>query len=43
MHVGNVVCSMVFLAVDTNTYDLLLSLDFLMKIRAMVNVEKDTI
>jgi hypothetical protein len=27
---------MVFLVVDTNTYDLLLGLDFLMKIGAMV-------
>jgi hypothetical protein len=43
VRVGNVVCSMVFLVVDTNTYDLLLSLDFLMKIRAMVDVEKGTI
>jgi len=41
--VGNVVCSMVFLVVDTNTYDLLLSLDFVMKIGAMVDVEKNTI
>ncbi len=40
MLVGNVVCSMVFLVVDTNTYDLLLGLDFLMKIRATVDVEK---
>jgi hypothetical protein len=43
MHVGNVVYSMVFLVVDTNTYDLLLSLDFLMKLGAVVNVEKCTI
>jgi hypothetical protein len=40
MHVSNVVCSMVFLVVDTDTYDLLLGLDFLMKIGTMVNVEK---
>jgi hypothetical protein len=37
---GNVVCKMVFLVVDTNTYDLLLSLEFLMEIGAVVNVEK---
>ncbi len=43
VHVSNVVCSLVFLVVDTNTYDFLLSLDFLMKIRAMVDVEKGTI
>ncbi|CAK9872876.1 unnamed protein product [Sphagnum jensenii] len=43
VHVDNVVCSTVILVVDTNTYDLLLSLDFLMKIGAMVDVEKGTI
>jgi hypothetical protein len=43
MHVGNVVYNMVFLVVDTDTYDLLLGLDFLMKIGAMVDVEKCTI
>jgi hypothetical protein len=35
-HVGNVV----FLVVDTDTYDLLLGLNFLMKIGAMVDVKK---
>jgi len=34
---------MVFLEVDTDTYNLLLGLDFLMKIRAMVDVENGTI
>jgi predicted aspartyl protease len=43
MRVSNVVCSMVFLVVDTNTYNLLLGIDFFMKIGAMVNVEKNTI
>jgi hypothetical protein len=43
MHVGNVVCSMVFLVVDIDTYDLLLGLNFLMKIKATVDVEKGTI
>jgi hypothetical protein len=38
--VGNVVCSMVFLMVDTYTYDLLLGLNFFMKIGTIVNVEK---
>jgi hypothetical protein len=33
---------MVFLVVDTYTYNLLLGLDFLMKIGAMVNVKKKT-
>jgi predicted aspartyl protease len=41
--VGNVVCNMVFLVVDINTYDLFLGLDFLMKIGAVVGVEKGTI
>ncbi len=40
VRVGNVVCNMVFLVVDTYTYDLLLGLDFLMKIGAIVDVEK---
>ncbi|CAM6020533.1 unnamed protein product [Sphagnum balticum] len=43
VRVGNVVCSMVFLVVDTDTYDLLLGLDFLVKIGAVVDVEKGTI
>jgi hypothetical protein len=43
MHVNNVVCNMVFLVVDTDTYDLLLGLDFLMKIGVVVDVEKSTI
>jgi len=43
MHVSNVVCSMVFLVVDTYTYNLLLGIDFFMKIGAMVDVEKNTI
>jgi hypothetical protein len=43
VHVGNVVCNMVFLVVDIDTYDLLLGLDFLMKIGTMVDVEKGTI
>jgi hypothetical protein len=34
---------MVFLVVDINTYDLLLGLNFFMKIGAMVNFEKGTI
>jgi hypothetical protein len=38
--VDNAICNMVFLVVDTNKYDLLLSLDFLVKIGAMVEVKK---
>jgi hypothetical protein len=40
---GNVVYQMVFLVVDIDTYDLLLRLDFLMKIGAVVDVEKGVI
>jgi len=43
VRVGNVVCNMVFLVVDIDTYDLLLGLDFLMKIGEVVDVEKNTI
>jgi hypothetical protein len=41
--VGKVVCQMVFLVVDINNYDFFLKLDFLMKIKAMVDVEKGVI
>jgi hypothetical protein len=34
---------MVFLIVDTDNYDVMLGLDFLMKIRAIVDVEKGVI
>ncbi len=34
---------MIFLVVDTNNYDLLLGLDFLTKIRIVVDVEKGII
>jgi hypothetical protein len=34
---------MVFLVVDMNTYNLMLGLDFFMKIGAMIDVEKGTI
>jgi hypothetical protein len=34
---------MVFLIVDTNSYDILLGLDFSMKIEAIVDVEKGMI
>ncbi len=43
MIVGKVVCQMIFLVVDTNSYDLLLGLDFLMKIGVIVDVEKGVI
>jgi len=40
---GRVVCQMVFLVVDINNYDMLLGLDFLMKIGVVVDVEKGVI
>ncbi len=41
--VGRVVCQMVFRVVDIDNYDLLLGLDFLMKIGVVVDVEKGVI
>jgi hypothetical protein len=41
--VGGVQCTMIFMAVDTNSYDVLLGLDFLMKIGAIVDVERGLI
>jgi predicted aspartyl protease len=37
--VGRVHCTMTFMVVDTNNYDVLLGLDFLIKIGAIVDVE----
>jgi predicted aspartyl protease len=37
--VGGVQCTMTFMVVDIDSYDVLLGLDFLMKIRAIVDVE----
>ncbi len=41
--VGGIQCAMTFMVVDTNSYDVLLGLDFLMKIGAMVDVERGLI
>jgi hypothetical protein len=41
--VGKVVCQMNFLVVDIDNYDLLLRLDFLMKIGVVVDVENGII
>ncbi len=41
--VGGVQCTMTFMVVDTDSYDVLLGLDFLMKIRAIVDVERGLI
>lgn len=41
--VGEIQCLMTFMVVDTNSYDLLLGLDFLIKIGTIVDVEKGTI
>jgi predicted aspartyl protease len=39
MKVGGIICQMIFLVVDIDSYDLLLGLDFLIKIGAVVDVE----
>ncbi len=41
--VGGIICQMIFLVVDTNSYDLFFGLDFLIKIEAVINVEKGVI
>jgi hypothetical protein len=41
--VGNIQCNMVFLIVDSNSYDILLGLNFLMKIGTIVDVGKGVI
>ncbi len=41
--VGNFQCNMVFLIVNTHNYNVFLGLDFLMKIRVVINVEKGII
>jgi hypothetical protein len=41
--VGGIICQMIFLVVDIYNYDLLLGLDFLIKIGAIVDVEKGVI
>jgi hypothetical protein len=41
--VGGIICQMIFLVVDTNSYDLFLGLDILIKIVIVVNVEKGVI
>ncbi len=38
--VGGVQCAMTFMVVDTDSYDVLHGLDFLMKIGAVVDVER---
>ncbi|CAK9861122.1 unnamed protein product [Sphagnum jensenii] len=43
VRVGGIICQMIFLVVDTDSYDLLLGLDFLIKIGAIVDVEKGVI
>jgi hypothetical protein len=43
VNVGGVDCAMTFMVVDTSSYDVLLGLDFLIKIGAVVDVEKGRI
>ncbi len=41
--VGGVQCTMTFMVIDTDSYDVLLGLDFLMKIGGIVDVERGLI
>jgi hypothetical protein len=41
--VGGIMCQMIFLVVDINNYDLFLGLDFFIKIKRIVDVEKGVI
>jgi predicted aspartyl protease len=41
--IGGIQCAMIFMVVDTDGYDVLLGLDFLMKIGAVVDVERGLI
>jgi hypothetical protein len=43
LKVGGVQCTMTFMVVDTDSYDVLLGLDFLIKIGAIVDVERGLI
>jgi hypothetical protein len=43
VRIGGIQCAMTFMIVDTDGYDVLLGLDFLMKIGAMVDVERGLI
>jgi predicted aspartyl protease len=43
MQVGEITCSMVFMVVNINSYDVLLGLDFLIKIGTIVDVERGLI
>jgi hypothetical protein len=43
MKVGGVQCTMTFMVVDIDNYDILLGLDFLIKIGAIVDVEQGLI
>jgi hypothetical protein len=43
VRVSDVQCLVTFMIVDMNSYDILLGLDFLIKIGAMVDVEKGLI
>jgi hypothetical protein len=41
--VGGIICQMIILVVDTDNYDSILGLDFLIKIGVVINVEKGVI
>ncbi len=43
MRVRETTCNMVFMVIDINNYDVLLGLDFLIKIKVVVDIEKGLI
>ncbi len=43
VHVGKILCKMDFMVVDTNGYDVLLGLDYLIKSGVVVDVEHNLI
>ncbi len=43
VRMGDIQCLMIFMVMDTNNYDLLMGLNFLIKIGAMADVEKSII
>jgi hypothetical protein len=43
MKVGRIICQMIFLVINIDSYDMLLGLDFPIKIRVVIDVEKGVI
>jgi hypothetical protein len=43
MKVGGIICQMIFLVVNIDSYDMLFGLDFPIKIKVVIDVEKGVI